>query len=81
LSGFDGVEAIDHDRLGAERPQHLDFVGARRGRRDLVAAADELRREAPADRPGRSCKKDAHRDFPSLGVSPATPKTSEDEPL
>ena len=55
-----GVERVDDDRLGAERPQRAG-LGSRAGRADdLVAARHELGNELAADRAGRSGNEDLH---------------------
>jgi hypothetical protein len=63
LSDAGGVEAVDDDRLGAERAQQLDLVLRPRRGDDAVAAVHQLGHEPAADRSGGSCEEDAHVRF------------------
>ena len=54
------VEPVGEDGLGARGAQGLLVVGAAAHRGDLVAAADQHRDEAAAERPGRAGDEDPH---------------------
>jgi len=70
-----GVEQVEPDRLGAERPHPLSAAGRPMGADHLVPALDQLRDEPGADRPARPCDEDSHRSLLLLpGVtSPGAP--------
>ena len=54
------VEAVEHDRLGAEGAQRGGLLRAPRGARDGVAVVSEEGDEGAAGGAGGSCEEDVH---------------------
>jgi hypothetical protein len=64
-----GIEQIEHDRLGAERPYTVGTSRRRGGTDHLVPSSDQLGDEPGADRPARTYDEDTHRHAPFGHIS------------
>jgi hypothetical protein len=70
LADGHGIEAVDHDWLGAQLVQYRGLARAPGGRRDLVPPRGQLRQDLPPDRPGRPGDEDLHRACLLMGTGP-----------